>query len=167
MYVGLVLTAIVAGYMIFDKFIAPDTVGEIGILSGTLLLDQTIPNVDESGNISFSDYQGSALIIDFMAPGCIPCITQIHILKEVESIDGVEVISINIDPRYDMEFLMNFRVELGIKWFFGHSPSSALDFEVAGIPTILVVDQQGQIVYRRARITYIKDFERILPALID
>ena len=102
-----------------------------------------------------------------MAPGCPPCITQILILKEVGSIDGVEVISINIDPRYDMELLVNFGAELGIKWFFGHSPSSVLDFEVAGIPTILVVDQQGQIVYRRARITYIKDFERILRRIIS
>ena len=165
-YVAVVLVAVVAGYFIYDNFLAPDPVGEIGIHQGNLLLDQSVPNIDGSGSVSFSDYEGSIVVIDFMAPWCQPCKTQIPVLRAVESIEGVEVLTINVDPSYDMEYLMNFGEEEGITWFFGHSPETALEFEVAGIPTVLVVDQEGMIV-NRAFFTTIQDFERILTPLID
>ena len=165
-YITLVIVAVVAGYLIYDNFIAPDPVGEIGIQQGNMLLDQTIPNVDGSGSVSFSDYEGSILVIDFMAPWCPPCKEQFPILSVVESIEGVEVLTINVDASYDMESLINFGEDEGITWFFGHSPATALEFEVAGIPTVIIVDQEGKIV-NRAFFTTLQDFERILTPLID
>jgi thiol-disulfide isomerase/thioredoxin len=165
-FVGISLIVVVSGYLIYGNFIVSDPVVEAGINIGDLLFDQTIPNVDGSESISFSDYRGSVLIIDFMAPWCPPCIGQISILREVELIDGVEVLSINIDPNYDMTFLNKFGNEEGINWFFGHNPNTAIDFEVTGIPTLLIADQRGFIVYR-GFYTTIKDFDTILADLID
>lgn len=165
-YLGILLIALVGGYLVYDNFIATTPNDEVGIQKGNLIQDVTIPSIWGNGSISFSDYRGSVLIIDFMAPWCEPCKLQIPILREVESIPGVEVVTVNIDPNYDLEFLKGFREEEDIRWFFGHSPSTAIDFEVNAIPTILVVDQEGVIVYR-AYFTSIKDFERVLPELID
>ena len=165
-YVALVIVAVVAGYLVYDNFLKPDPSDEPGIQEGNLILDQTIPSVDGSGSVSFSDYEGSVLVIDFMAPWCPPCTEQFPVLSVVESIEGVEVLTINVDSSYDMESLITFGEEEGITWFFGHSPATAIEFEVTGIPTVLVVDQEGKIV-NRAFFTTIQDFERILTPLID
>ena len=165
LFIGLVLVAVFAGYFIYDNFIAPKPVGTVGIAEGNLLLDQTIPSVDGGEAISFSDYRGKVLVIDFLAPWCDPCKEQVDVLAEIASINGVEVISINIDRKYDMQSLQAFADEEGIKWFFGHNPTSAIDFEVAGIPTVLVVDKNGLIVHR-GYFTTIQEFDVILPKLL-
>jgi len=165
-YIALVVVAVVAGYLVYDNFIASDPSDAIGIQQGNQILDQTIPHVDGSGSVSFSDYRGSVLVIDFMAPWCPPCKVQFPVLSVIDSIDGVEVLTINVDQSYDMESLMSFGEEEGITWFFGHSPATAFEFEVSAIPTVLVVDQEGKIV-NRAFFTTIQDFEDILTPLID
>jgi thiol-disulfide isomerase/thioredoxin len=151
--------------MFYDTFFAFEKT-EIGIQEGSILLDQTIPSVFGNESISFSNYLGKVLVIDFMAPWCEPCRYQLPILKAVDNIEGIEVISINIDRNYDMETLIDFGLEQGITWFFGHSPFSALDFEIAGIPTIIVVNKEGLIVHR-GHFTTINDFESIISNLVD
>jgi thiol-disulfide isomerase/thioredoxin len=166
MYVGILIAALVGGYLIYDNFIKPTPSGTVGIQAGNILLDETITSVDGVEKIKFSDYRGKVLIIDFMAPWCAPCKAEFQELKVVESIEGVEVVTINVDPSYDMEFLIEFGQDEGLTWFLGHSPEAALDYEVTGIPTVLVVDQEGYIVHR-GYYTSVQDFQRILPDLID
>lgn len=166
LYVGLLIIALTAGYLVYDNFFKPSSEGEIGIQTGNILLDETIPNIDGSGSVKFSDYQGKILVIDFMAPWCEPCKAQIDILALVDSVEGVEVMSINIDPNYDMEFLYGFGEEEGITWFFGTNPDSAVDFEVSAIPTIIIVDQDGVIAYR-GYYTTVNQFETILSELVN
>lgn len=163
-YLAVALVAIAGAYMIWYTFLQPDPTDEIGVNVGNMLLDQEIAGVT-GGSVKFSDYEGSILIIDFMAPWCAPCKAQIAYLREVESIPGVEVITINIDPNYNMTVLEQFGEEEGISWFYGHSPFTALDFEVNAIPVIIVADQQGVIQYR-GFFTGDKDFERILGPLL-
>jgi thiol-disulfide isomerase/thioredoxin len=165
-YIIILIGAFVGGYFVYNTFFAPEPTSVTGIQLGDKVLDQKIPNIDGSSSVNFSDYRGNVLIIDFMAPWCEPCRAQISILRDIELINGVEVITINIDPNYDMEFLMNFKEDEGIHWFFGHYPPSALNFEVTAIPTIIIVDQNGKIVHR-AYFTTINDFEIILSSLID
>lgn len=164
LYIGIVLVVAVAGYLIWFNYFQPQPSDEIGINFGNRILDQEIAGV-VSGSVKFSDYEGSILVIDFMAPWCAPCKDQIPILNEVDSIPGVEVITINVDPNYNMTTLQEFGEEEGIHWFYGHSPFTALDFEVAGIPTVIVVDQEGIIQYR-GFFTGAKDFERVLSPLL-
>lgn len=164
LYIGLVLIGVIGGYLLWYNFLQPEPSNEIGINYGNQLLDQEITGVN-GGSVTFSDYRGSILVIDFMAPWCSPCKAQFPILNEVNSIPGVEVITINVDPNYNMTFLQGFGEEENISWFFGHSPFTALDFEVSAIPTVLIIDREGVIVYR-GFFTGIKDFERILSPLL-
>ena len=164
LYLAVALIVIVGGYLVWSNFVKPDGTGEIGVNIGDILLDQEILGINGE-TILFSDYRGSVLVIDFMAPWCAPCKTQIAILSEIESIPGVEVITINVDGYTNMTFLEAFGEEEGITWFFGHSPYSVLDFEVSAIPTILVVDQNGLIVHR-GFLTALTDFDRIIAPLL-
>lgn len=164
LYFGVALIVIVGGYLVWYNFLQPEPSNEIGINFGNQLLDEEITGV-EGGSVKFSDYIGSILVIDFMAPWCTPCKAQFPILYEVDSIPGVEVITINVDPNYNTTFLQGFGEEENISWFFGHSPLTALNFEVSAIPTVLVVDKEGVIVYR-GFFTGIKDFERVLSPLL-
>ncbi len=165
LYVVLVLVAVVAGYFIYDNFIISKPVGVVGISEGNLLMDESIPNIDGIRTIKFSDYQGKVLVIDFMAPWCDPCKQMIPILREVESINGVEVITVNVDPNYGSDYLTGFGAEEGITWYFGSSSSAALDFEVTGIPTIMIIDKDRMIAYRNY-FTTIQQFDNILPNLL-
>jgi len=164
-YIAIILVAAFAGYFIYDNFFAPKPVGDIGISTGNILLDQTIPNVDGSGSVSFSDFRGKVLVIDFLAPWCDPCKAQVDILAQIADIDGVEVLSINIDRNYEMTTLQAFADAEGITWFFGHNPPSAIAFEVDAIPTVLIVDQDGVIV-RRGYFTTIQEFDVVLSQLL-
>ena len=164
MYLGVALIVIVGGYLIWNNFVKPDGAGEVGIDIGNMLLDQDILGIFGQ-TVQFSDYRGSVLVLDFMAPWCPPCKDQIPILREIEAVPGVEVVSINLDHTYNMTTLIEFGEEEGITWFFGHSPFTALEFEVSAIPTIIVVDQSGVIVHR-GLFTTMNDFEKIISPLL-
>ena len=164
MYFAVALIVIVGGYLVWNNFVKPDETGEVGINLGNILLDQEILGI-YGQSVQFSDYRDSILVVDFMAPWCPPCKDQIPILKEIETVSGIEVVTINLDSTYNRTSLIEFGEEEGITWFFGHSPLTALDFEVSAIPTILVVDQSGVIVYR-GFFTTMNEFEMVISPLL-
>jgi thiol-disulfide isomerase/thioredoxin len=164
MYFAVALIVIVGGYMVWNNFVKPNETGEVGIDLGNILLDQKILGI-YGQSVQFNDYRGSVLVIDFMAPWCPPCKDQIPILREIEAVSGVEVVTINLDHTYNMTTLIEFGEEERITWFFGHSPFTALEFEVSAIPTIIVVDQSGVIVHR-GFFTTMNDFEKVISPLL-
>ena len=164
LYLAVALIVIVGGYLVWSNFVKPDGTGEIGVNISDMLLDQEILGI-YGETIQFSDYRGSVLVIDFMAPWCPPCKDQIPILREIEAVPGVEVVTINVDYTYNMTSLDEFGEDEGITWFFGHSPMTSLEFEVSAIPTILVVDQNGLIVHR-GFLTTLNEFNSIINPLL-
>ncbi len=164
MYLVVALIVIVGGYLIWSNFVKPDGTGEIGVNIGDTLLDQEILGI-YGETIQFSDYRGSVLVLDFMAPWCPPCKDQIPILRDIEALPGVDVITINVDYTYIMTSLDEFGADEGITWFFGHSPMTSLEFEVSAIPTIIVVDQNGLIVHR-GFFTTLNEFNSLINPLL-
>jgi thiol-disulfide isomerase/thioredoxin len=164
MYLAVGIIVIVGGYLVWNTFVKPDGTGEVGINLGDTLLDQDILGI-YGKTIKFSDYKGSVLVLDFMAPWCPPCKDQIPILRELDALPGVEVVTINVDYTYNMTSLDEFGIDEGITWFFGHSPLTALEFEVSAIPTIIVVDQEGLIVHR-GFFTTMSQFEKVISPLL-
>lgn len=135
---------------------------EEGITAGYLVTDVEIPLLD-GGAVSFSDYEGKVLVVDFMAPWCAPCREQLKILKEVEKTPNVEVISVNIDPSYNSSYLRRFAEAEGVTWSFGTSTDAAITYQTTSIPTILLVDEEGVIRYRDS-FTTLNEFEHLLKS---
>jgi len=157
-----VLLVIAAGsYMYFSR--GNDSVtNEEGITAGYLVTDVMIPLLD-GDTVRFSDYEGELLVVDFMAPWCAPCREQFKVLKELNKRPNVEIITINIDSRYNSSTLRQFAEDEGITWSLGSSPMSGGVYQVNAIPTILFVDEEGVIRYR-GFFTTLNQFEQLLQS---
>lgn len=142
------LTAIVAigGSLIWNNMRNKEKLEE-GIKVGNVPVDFNFKDVDGE-SFSFSDYKGKFIVIDFMAPWCEPCKSQILVLEKVYVLPDVIVVTINVDPRYDQAFLQNFKEEYKINWNLAHSPEAGIKYEVSAVPSVILVDKGGVIVYR-------------------
>ena len=156
-----VLVGAAASYMYFSR--GDDSVTyEEGIKAGYLVTDMEIPLLD-GRVVRFSDHGGKVLIVDFMAPGCAPCREQIKVLKELDEFPDVEIITINLDSRYNSSILTQFAEEAGITWSFGSSPEAGMTYHINAIPTMLFVDAQGVIRYR-GFFTTLNQFEQLMQS---
>ena len=99
--------------------------------------------------VSLSDYRGKVVVLDFWASWCPPCRAAIPVLDRVHQEfkeRGVVVLGINAHESQDPAQTMQ---DLG-----GSYPALVAGDEVAktygvdGLPTILVIGADGQIVYR-------------------
>ena len=148
-------------YMYFSR--GDDSVtNEEGITTGYLVTDVMIPLLD-GDTVKFSDYEGGLLVVDFMAPWCAPCREQLKVLKELYEDPDIEIITINIDSRYNSSALRQFGEDEGITWSFGSSPVAGGVHQINAIPTILFVDEEGVIRYR-GFYTTLNQFEQLLQS---
>lgn len=126
----------------------PDTENiPFGVEKGYRLRDVEVTGLD-GDPVLFSDYRGSILVVDFMAPWCSPCKEQIKVLIQLSQRTDVEILSINVDPEYNSTYLTRFRDDENMVWTLTSSYDAAVEYKVAAIPLILVADREGVIRYR-------------------
>ncbi|MCW4050542.1 MAG: TlpA family protein disulfide reductase [Candidatus Bathyarchaeota archaeon] len=135
---------VLAAYLYFEQ---QNNLIKVGTSVGDKITDLEIQSVF-GGIIDTTTIDDKFIVLDFMAPWCPPCKDQIKVLQLVNQYSDVEIITVNVDPRYNMTSLMDFADEEGITWSFGHSPESALEYKVNAIPVIVIVDKEGIIRYR-------------------
>jgi thiol-disulfide isomerase/thioredoxin len=117
-----------------------------------------------------SDFQGKVVILDFMATWCKPCRLQINELIEVwqKYGDQIVIISVAIDPMETDEELNTFFEEFkDATWIHAKNASELTQYhEVAAIPTMVIIDQKGNIVFRHVGVTsaseLIKEIEKVI-----
>lgn len=159
----LVIVVASAAYLIWaDNQSPPETEDVIPFGVTTGYRAKNVDLFDLNGQaIRFSDYRGEILIIDFMAPWCNPCKEQIKVLREVEEIPGVSILSINVDPDYNITYLNKLKERERMSWPLSSSPEAAIEYKVTGIPLILLVDKEGVIRYR-GYFTTLTHFEQLI-----
>ena len=131
--------------------------------------DFTLPVVDDGGLLQLSSLRGKVVVIDFFATWCSPCATQIGYLKDLEGVypdSQVIIVSIDVDNNEGEDLISNYIDEMGITWDVlrnGGGVAAEDGYEVSSIPTMVIIDQDGHLVFREEGITN----DSILRAEID
>ena len=100
--------------------------------------------------ISFSDFKGKILLVNFWATWCIPCIKEMPSLDRLKSKINVDfdVVAISVD-RDGVEKITNFFIENKInnlEKFFDIKNSLAKEMDLYGVPTSFFVNKQGDLI---------------------
>jgi thiol-disulfide isomerase/thioredoxin len=134
-------------YYTYNIYFKPNSTTIEGNDIGNIFIDFEVPLITGE-TLKISDLKGDLIILDFMAPWCPPCKEQIKVFKQISGIKDVSIVSINIDPRYNMNLLREIAQEEGVTWFYGHLPEAAFEYEVSAIPVVVFIDRTGIIRYR-------------------
>jgi thiol-disulfide isomerase/thioredoxin len=134
----------------------------------------TLPN---GKKVSASDYDQKVLIVDFWATWCPPCRQEIPgfiQLQEKYASKGLVIVGFSFDndpnehdawvKKQGMNYLSIFaETEAGhaIVEKFGKQVG-----EIEGLPTTLVIDRKGTIVYRHVGFAPPEEFEKIIAPLL-
>lgn len=121
-----------------------------------------------------SDYRGKVVIVDMWATWCSPCISEmieLYKLYNNYSRSDLEVISINIDngegAQQIQDFLDQFEEDGYIlNWQFGMEIEDNLVkyMKEGAIPTLCIFDQQGNLKFRHAGLSYYNEIPSNWPA---
>ncbi|RLE81223.1 MAG: hypothetical protein DRJ51_04275 [Thermoprotei archaeon] len=116
-----------------------------------------------------SSFKGQVVLIDFMATWCGPCKQQILTLKRIHpKYEGkVVFLSISVDPRESLEALANYGKASGITWILGKSYEAAIKYGISAIPTIVIIDKDGYIVFRASGVTPEDQLRKVLDEAIS
>ncbi|MEM2942053.1 MAG: TlpA disulfide reductase family protein [Candidatus Bathyarchaeia archaeon] len=104
----------------------------------------------EGRQVDLSAYSGRYLLIDFFATWCSPCTLQIARLKSLQSQVGsnLSIISIGIDPLSDTnQDLIEYKRKHRINWTVAlDTDYVGVKYRVTAIPTLILIDPQGNLV---------------------
>ncbi|HUS38701.1 MAG: TlpA disulfide reductase family protein [Pirellulales bacterium] len=115
----------------------------------------------DGSKVDWASYRGKVVLLDYWATWCGPCIAELPNLLEHYEIyhdRGFEVIGISIDE--DRELVDKFLEERELPWktLFGDKPEStgwnhpmAKYYGIGGIPTVILVNKEGNVVSLNAR----------------
>jgi len=117
------------------------------IIRGDLAPDFTLTDTDGE-TFSLGDFRGKVVILEFFATYCGSCTDEIPHLKAVQNEFSTRVVIISISAwgQDTDEKLRQFREDYDIAWIVARDTASVSEnYNVSGIPTLYVIDQEGQI----------------------
>src|SRR5262249_23160592 len=109
--------------------------------------DFTLPDV-EGRPVSFSNYQGKVVVLDFWATWCAPCVHELPVFQELHEAyrdKGFEIVGINVED--DNPDVAGFLKKNQIHYtnLLGNDKIQELYGPLTGFPTTFIIDRSGTI----------------------
>jgi thiol-disulfide isomerase/thioredoxin len=121
-------------------------------------------------NVSFSDFRGKVVILDFWATWCMPCRIEIPHFVELQKqygAKGLAVIGVSLDeqgPDVVKRFVKQFEVNYSI--VIGNEKIAEKYGGIVALPTTFVIDRQGRIVSQHIGYDDKEGFEKEIQSLL-
>lgn len=112
--------------------------------------DFVLPDID--GNpYRLSDFAGQVVIVNFWASWCPPCREEMPSMQRAwEQLEGEGVLMLGINVGEDEDTIFRFTADYPVEFplLLDRDSSVIKQWRVRGLPTTLVVDPDGRIVYQ-------------------
>ena len=131
----------------------------------------TLTDLDGS-TVSLEALNGKVVVLDFFATTCNPCKEEMADLAQIKqqySDNRVQIISIASSSDSETS-LQQFRDQYDMTWIVARDTSSQKCFDkysVSYIPTLVIVDQEGYINYRKVGLTDADTLSREIDKLVS
>ena len=110
--------------------------------------DFTLKDI-EGKDVSLSDYKGKIVFVDFWATWCPPCKKELPILQAIsQAYEEDNVVCLAISTDEDTSKVIPFIEENGYTFTVLYDEGMKKAYDVAGIPTVFIVDENGVIRYK-------------------
>ena len=109
------------------------------------------PSLYTLTDADFSEFKGRVVVIDCFATWCGPCVGEIpHLNEIVNTYDDSEVVVISVGSSSDSEIeLSQFKKDYNMNWLVARDTVGVFNkYGVQAIPTIVILDQTGNIHYQ-------------------
>lgn len=120
----------------------------------------------EGDSVALSDLQGEVVLLNVWATWCTPCrqeIPELQALHEEHADRGLRVVGVTVDSRSAEPQVRQFIEEFDMTYDVWVDPdqTAVSTFEAIGVPLTVLIDREGQIVWR-----HLGAFQRGDPELV-
>jgi peroxiredoxin len=140
-----------------------------GINKGNQALGFTLDSLD-GAKVSLSDYRGNVVLVNFWATWCGPCRAEIPAFEEAYQAhkdEGFVVLGVN--EQEAPEAIEPFLAEMGVSYpiLLDRQGQVMSEYRVLGMPTSLLLDQDGVIQVRHTGLMTADQLETHLAKLLS
>ena len=121
----------------------------------------------EGNQIRLSDYQGRAVVVNFWATWCGPCVREIPMFQEYQDRYESDMVVLGINQQESPDDVQKFVGELGLTYemLLDRDAQVSSLYGVIGLPVTSFIDSQGILRYHHIGIMTEEQFSRYLMTL--
>ena len=152
LFAALLWLAIPAG-LVQAQLISPELSHELTRIDPPVAApDFTLVDLDEQTH-KLSDYRGKVVMLNFWATWCPPCRREIPSMESIyQDLGKSGFVVLAVNEYEDSEHVFAYMGQLSVLPNFpvlmDTESTVAQDYKVKGLPTTVLIDKQGRIVYR-------------------